>query len=253
MCIVNFTRDEIESCYNFAWSMIGNHNPNMIMARDDWQIFRDDFRGKLGEVAVIRYIKNNITKAVISTYLDFSVTPRGQWDIMDLEVNNKAINVKSIKQRSKFLLVEAERYDEYGNYRYNNNDGRPVPIDYYILVRVTVDPDSSKSVLKERDFNHFINNAWNYINRAEVKRNIYAEILGGISHEDFWNKKIFAPKHIECNVTNLKAVVEGKKVRVLSQDEIRTRNPNSVLQQDNFVISSENQLSKLEEIFGKNE
>ena len=45
---MNFNYKDIEDVYNFAKKMIGNHNPNMIMQRDDWEIFRDDIRGKLG-------------------------------------------------------------------------------------------------------------------------------------------------------------------------------------------------------------
>jgi hypothetical protein len=46
--------------------------------------------------------------------------------------------------------VKTKRYDETGNYIYKNNDGQPVPIDYYVLVRVTVDPDVPSNILVER-------------------------------------------------------------------------------------------------------
>jgi hypothetical protein len=57
--------------------MRGKHNPNMIIQRADCEIFRDDFRGKLGEIAVINYIRREIATAKISTDLDFEITPRG--------------------------------------------------------------------------------------------------------------------------------------------------------------------------------
>ena len=55
----------------------------MIMDRDDWEIFRDDLRGKLGEIALRNYIMKNIPNANIESNIDFSVTPLGQWDITD--------------------------------------------------------------------------------------------------------------------------------------------------------------------------
>ncbi|MEA4825131.1 MAG: hypothetical protein VB130_00630 [Clostridium sp.] len=253
MNIINFTFKEIQDCYQFAHNMRGNHNPNMIMNREDWEIFRDDFRGKLGEVAVRKYIQVYMPEATIDTDLDFTVTPRGQWDITDLVVNGHAINVKSIKQHSKFLLVEIDRYDQYGNYRYNNNDGQPVPIDYYVLVRVTVDPDVSKSIFKIKTLNDFINKAWDAKGRKEVNRNIYAEILGGISHVEFWNRKNFAPKGIKCTVKNLSAIANGKSIEDLPDNVIGSEFKNQILQRNNYIISSENQLHKLIDILKKND
>lgn len=245
MCIIKFSNEEIRKCYNFAWGMRGNHNPNMIMDREDWEIFRDDFRGKLGEIAVRNYVKDNINDVIINTELDFTVSGRGQWDITDLVVNNKAINVKSIKQGSRFLLVETDRYDEFGNYRYNNNDGEAVPLDYYVLVRVTVEPDVTKSIFNKKQFDDFINKAWDARNKKEVERCIYAEVLGGISHQDFWNKKSFAPKGIRCSVSNLSAIVNKKE---LPDKVIGNETKNKILQRDNFIISSETQLKRLEDI-----
>ena len=45
-----FTQDEVWKCYQFARQMRGKHNRNMIMDREDWEIFRDDLRGKLERV-----------------------------------------------------------------------------------------------------------------------------------------------------------------------------------------------------------
>lgn len=236
--------EDIKKCYEFALNMKGNHNPDMIMEREDWEIFRDDFRGKLGEIAVRNYIRENINNDVINNDLDFTVTPRGQWDITDLVVNNKNINVKSIKQGSKFLLIETDRYNQDGTYRYNNNDGNPVPLDYYVLVRVTVEPDVSKSVFNT-DFKSFFNKAWDARMRKEVQRTIYAEVLGGISHEDFWNQKTIAPRGIRCSVKNLAAVVSGKELpdRIYGYEK-----KNEILQRENYVISSDTQLKRLEDI-----
>ena len=161
---MNFSYNEVKNVYNFAKEMVGNHNPNMIMQRDNWEIFRDDIRGKLGEVALRNYINENFPVANIQQGIDYSVTPRGQWDIVDLVVNGNYINVKSIRGNSNFLLVECNRYDENGNYRYNNNNGENVRIDSYVLVKVTIEPEINRG-----DFNNinrynaldlFLNNAF---------------------------------------------------------------------------------------------
>lgn len=94
---MTFTKNEVWECYQFARQMRGKHNRSMIMDRDDWEIFRDDLRGKLGEIALRNYIMKNIPNANIESNIDFSVTPLGQWDITDLIVNGKYINVKSVK------------------------------------------------------------------------------------------------------------------------------------------------------------
>ena len=118
---MTFTKNEVWECYQFARQMRGKHNRSMIMDRDDWEIFRDDLRGKLGEIALRNYIMKNIPNANIESNIDFSVTPLGQWDITDLIVNGKYINVKSVKGNSRFLLIETKRYDPDGSYAYRNN------------------------------------------------------------------------------------------------------------------------------------
>lgn len=97
---MQYTDKELALCYRFSQQMVGKHNKDIIMDRDDWEIFRDDFRGKLGEVALRKYIIENIPDAKIEGDIDYSVTPIGQWDTVDLKVNGMYINVKSIKQKS---------------------------------------------------------------------------------------------------------------------------------------------------------
>lgn len=246
--MINFTIGEISQCYNFANAMRGNHNPNLIQQRKDWEIFRDDFRGKLGEIAVRKYISEKIPTANITTDLDFEVTPRGQWDVTDLEVDGQSINVKSIKENSQFLLVECNRYDEHGNYRYNNNDGEQVRIDYYVLVRVYVKPEVNRGIFRGNNLNKFMNNAWDAKNQCEVRRVIYAEVLGGISHEEFLREKSYAPRGIKCSTKNLRAIIQGTNIDNLPDRITGNEFQNSILQQDNYVIDSTCQLHKLERI-----
>lgn len=249
---MRFNDNEVRDVYDFAIGMIGNHNPNMIMHREDWEIFRDDIRGKLGEVALRRYIQEQIPEATINQGIDYNVTPRGQWDIIDLVVNNNYINVKAIKGNSNFLLVECNRYDEYGNYIYNNNDGENVRIDSYALVRVTIEPEVNRGDFNNRNrtnsLNLFLNNAWDARQRKEVQREIYAEVLGGISHREFWIRRNFAPKGIRCSYANLDAISRGVNIENLPERVRENDSRNNILQQDNYIINGTTQLHRVNQI-----
>lgn len=230
-----FTREDIARCYEFALRMVGKHNPDMIMDRDDWEIFRDDFRGKLGEVALRKYIDEHISFARIDGEIDYSVTPRGQWDITDLIVNRKYINVKSVKGNSRFLLIETNRYDPDGNYAYRNNDGQPVRIDAYVLVRVSIEPEMDRDDMSYHNVDE--------IRNSKGGRTITAEVLGGISHDVFWENKHFAPRHMKCDYKNLSAVCRGEQYEML-YDGPKTK----WLQKDNYVLDSRTELVAVEDI-----
>lgn len=233
---LNFTVDELEKCFNFAKNMRGNHNPNIISNRDDWEIFRDDFRGKLGEVAVYNYVRDHIPNARVTGELDFNVTPRGEWDTTDIIINDRYYNVKSIKPNSSFLLVETLRYNDNGEYAYKNNDGTPVRVDGYILVRVTVEPDVQRNIFNQ-SFDKFCKDGYNPKLQKGVPRKFAAEILGGISHNDFWKHKALAPKGIRCDIQNLLAISNGDNPPNAVRDYDKS---NNILQTKNYVIGQDN-------------
>jgi len=225
---MNFTVAEVMKCYEFSRQMRGNHNPNLIMQRNDWEIFRDDFRGKLGEVAVRKTILTQFPQLHINTDIDYSVTPRGQWDFTDLVVGGRFISIKSIKGHAQFLLVETNRYNPDGTYRYMNGEDAPVYVNAYILVRVTVEPD-----LRWTDMN-FTSASQLKHPQPGMNRIIEAEVLGGITHEEFWRKKHFAPKGIECNLRNLSLIAQGETSLPQAQAGLKK---NQILQQDNYVLA----------------
>lgn len=231
---MEFTDIELARCYRFAQEMKGNHNRDMIMDRQDWEIFRDDFRGKLGEVALRKYILSHIPTAIIEGDIDYDVTPLGQWDITDLLVNGKYINVKSVKQRSNFLLIETKRYREDGHYAYKNNNGIDVKVDAYVLVRVTVEPDMSIHTMGYREVKQIKNN-----------HSVSAEILGGITHDEFWLRKHTAHRGIKCTYHNLKAICDGKTE--LPDRLVGGERKTEVLQQDNYILYK-NELGSVEKL-----
>lgn len=241
---IYFEEEELRACYNFALDMRNNHNPNMIQTREDWEIFRDDFRGKLGEIAVHKYFSNNLPHIELSK-IDFTVTPRGQWDTTDLIIDGNYVNVKSVKQRSNFLMLETLRYNPDGTFRYRNNNGDEVKVDYYILVRVTIDPDVQRNIFRQNFYN-FLHDGFK--NNQSVEREIYAEILGGISHEDFWRLKHFAPRGIRCDFTNLQYICNGNGYQFLPHRVMPYDTQNNIMQTDNYIVSKD-QLTSLHTIF----
>lgn len=237
--VMKFTDDELLKCYFFSKKMIGNHNPDMIMQRRDWEIFRDDFRGKLGEVAVRKTILQEFPNFRITSDIDYSVTPRGQWDITDLNIGGSYISIKSVKGRSRFLLIERKRYNADGSHAYTNSDNVPVKVDAYILVRVNIEPD-----MKWTDMNF---NTVEQIKRPfpNVIRQIDAEILGGITHTEFWMKKHFAPRGIQCNIQTLSAIARGETNLPQAPEGMPKT---AVLQQDNYLLSC-SELLPLKQLF----
>lgn len=230
-----FTKGEVRKCFQFAKDMIGNHNPNMIMDREDWEIFRDDFRGKLGEVAIRKYISQHMPNASIEEEIDYSIMPRGEWDKNDLVVNGLHVSVKSIKGKSRFLLIETYRYNSDGTCSYDNDNGEPVMIDLYALVRVSIEPEISADDMRFPSIDALKN---------EKNTKINYTILGGITHDEFWRIKHFAPRGILCSKENLEKVCRNMPPVAGELSAEKT----TVLQQDNYVIDSSNELVPLSQI-----
>lgn len=236
-----YDRGQVWDCYLFARRMRGNHNPNMIMGRSEWEIFRDDFRGKLGEVALKNYIIRNVPNAFFTGDIDFTVTPRGQWDITDLIVNGRYINVKSVKGGSNFLMIETFRYDENGNYSYNNNDGQNVRVDMYALVKVDIDKEMGPDDMDYQNISEF----WN----SKGGRHINSTLMGAITHDDFWRRKHTAPQHMMCGIQNLNNVCQNQPVIMATPQQILDpRMKTRILQQENYILNGRTELLPIENL-----
>lgn len=72
--------------------------------------------------------------------------------------------------------------------------------------------------------------------------------LGGISHNEFWKRKSYAPDGIVCNVKNLRAIAEGTNIDDLPCKVTGYKKQNQILQQKNYIVDSKTQLNKLEDI-----
>ena len=169
------------------------------------------------------------------------MTPRGQWDITDLVVNDKYINVKSIKGNLRFLLVETKRYNADGSYCYKNNDGDKVRVDSYALVRIMIEPEMGPDDMNYENISQF----WN----SKGGRRVSAEILGGITHNTFWNEKHYAPRRMWCTVKNLEKLCQGKPFDMATEEEMNDKRlKTKILQRSNYILDGKTELIKIEEL-----
>ncbi|MGG5461197.1 hypothetical protein [Clostridium sp. B9] len=271
-------------CYEFSVGMKGNHNPDTIQDRKDWEIFRDDFRGKFAEIEVRNnIIKNMHENLYIKTDLDFSISPRGIWDTTDLEVGEVnsedyySVSIKGVKQWSSNLLIETNRFTDNGQYSYKNNNEKNIRVDSYVLVEVSINKEFGWGIYNQRK-EEFLT-----YDKLIANRTIEGKILGGISHEEFWDIKAFAPKGIICTVANLKHIYKNRsefneenketynnlperfnkdgktwrkrtwnsqKICYEFINENISETPPITLQKDNYFVTSE-QLKVLKEVFKK--
>lgn len=215
---IDFTIEEVNTCKKFANDMKGNHNVSLIQDRTEIEIYRDDLRGKLSEIAVQRYFKYIKGLANVSE-LDYEARPLTYWDTQDLRVNDKNISIKSIKPNSDFLMIECKRFSPKGNgaYSYLNNNGKEIIVDFYVLVKVYL-PEFDETPLSNRDDSTIYSSA----------------IQGYISHSDFWKYKHYAPKGILCTKDNLTLVCKNSNPIIAPKGTEQ----HMVLQQDNYIFSS---------------
>lgn len=261
-----FSIPEVMMAYKFARDMVGNHAPDLIGERKDWEIFKDDIHGKLGEIAVEKYIRENLPHCHIDSGVDYTIMPRGQWDITDMVVNQKYLNVKTVGEYSSYLMVECFRYDEQGNYSYKNHNKQDVKVDGYVLVRVVIKPEIDKDDFTYRNSVNISNfedlpniNIEDLQNIKDFKRlfkerkderTIEYEILGAIDHQHFWEFKKYAPKGMKCTRQNLWKVVSGDDSSIEMVEPGDGTPKNNELQTDNFIVHK-NKLNSLDTILSK--
>ncbi|MFY2253204.1 hypothetical protein ACOSZH_25235 [Priestia megaterium] len=231
--MINFSREEIRLCFEFAQNMRGRQRPNFQNGteRNELDIFINTLQGKLGEIAVYNYIQQRMPTSIINGQLDFNIMNRGQWDNYDLQINNKVLNIKSVKHFSEVLLIECSRFDQFGNYAYLNHDGTPIRNDYYVLVRIEIEPQ-----IRWQDYR---GNTENFLNNKFV----VGEVSGGISHPAFWETKTFIPNGTMINRANMRELLLNR----LPVQNLQNNRAGKPLQVDNFGIHM-NLLTPLERL-----
>lgn len=111
--------------------------------RSDLMVFRDVYRGKLGEVAFYNYCQQRPRVQQLSN-IDFSCSATGIWDRADFIVNNEHhISIKTTKDFGNLLLLEAKDWGidldhqkaVYKPNQYDDHKNKGV-YDYFFLCRV---------------------------------------------------------------------------------------------------------------------
>lgn len=227
---------DVVQAYEFARDMKGHHNDNLVRQRGDRQIFIDDFRGKLAEIALKRYLERNMH---IVGDIDFEIYNRGEWDKNDLIIDdNKNISVKSSGLKANYLMIETHRFNSDGTYSYRNHDGGEIKVDYYAFLNVGIGNEAEIGYTEYADGITFmgVNNeksSWQDV--PEKRKTFWCYLKGFISHEDFWRLKKKANRGIYANLSDLNEVWNGNNL-TMRADFIE--NDKRWLQKDNYIINT---------------
>lgn len=141
---------------------------NNIAKRTFDQVKENVILGKLAEIAVHKYL-SQYTKDISD--IDFNLYAVGETDDYDIMCNQKTISIKASKPRSSVLMIEAEKF-LLGEGESIVTIDRKAPTNLFIFVRV------------------------------ETEGTPYAEIVGGLSCNDFWDTKRFIPRGFIMNGRN---------------------------------------------------
>jgi len=228
---------DIVKAYEFARDMKGHHNDNMVRQRGDRQIFIDDFRGKLAEIALKRYLEGN---GHIVGNIDFNIYNRGEWDKNDLIIDdNINISVKSSGLKANYLMIETHRFNADGTYSYKNHDGSEIKVDYYAFLNIGIGDEDESGYTEYTDGIAFMgvndrNSTWQDV--PEKRKAFWCYLKGFISHEDFWRLKKKANRGIYANLSDLNEVWDGNFL-AMRPDFIE--NDKKWLQKDNYIINTQ--------------
>ena len=118
--IITLTQDEIQQCRDFSYECA--HNQQSIefgqsdtAVRSDQEVGRDNFIGKIAEVAFAKMMKSKFN---IHIDLDFNYYPRGEWDGQDTVINGWKIDIKGTRKGGRWMLVEWNKI----NFRQRDKD-----------------------------------------------------------------------------------------------------------------------------------
>ena len=157
---ISLKKSEVKKILNFAWEMtwgqFGEHRPNRSggsQYRNNAMRFKDVVEGKCGEFAVRKFL---IEKGHKPSEVDLAVYSRGVWDDVDLTLNGKAINVKTMKHFSNLLLLEQKDYSKDGNYLGHTDSSKKYDIFFCARMRSSIQEYFRSEGLNGRSFSSFI-------------------------------------------------------------------------------------------------
>ena len=137
----SYIDEVLKFSFNMTFGQDGehrNHRSGGQYHRKKGEIFCDTLQGKLGEFFVYQNIKNT---GLISNKPDTQTWNLGKWDDVDLLINGKNINIKSMAHFSNLLLLETRDWETDGTYTPNKK-----VYDYFVIVRIKPD---LKSIFKK--------------------------------------------------------------------------------------------------------
>lgn len=189
--IIKFTDSEVAKVIKFAKDIKWKHKPIHFMdsrntlKRNDTELLNAIIEGKLAEVAVYKYLKEEFPNKNI-TEVDFNIYEVGVCDDGDIKIDGKVISIKSSKPYSSCLMMECERFSE----------GET------ILVEKDLPPD-------------FIC----FVKVESQKPNKYAEICGFISFDEYWEIKKYIPRGFKmCRQNAVDYLINNKSLDELNKD-----------------------------------
>ena len=157
---ISLKKSEVKKILNFAWEMtwgqFGEHRPNRSggsQYRNNAMRFKDVVEGKCGEFAVRKFL---IEKGHKPSEVDLAVYSRGVWDDVDLTLNGKAINVKTMKHFSNLLLLEQKDYSKDGNYLGHTDSSKKYDIFFCARMRSSIQEYFRSEGLNGRSFSSFM-------------------------------------------------------------------------------------------------
>lgn len=188
---IQFSETDIKDIFGFAYNMSfggqgkhRNHRSGGQENRKNGQIFINTFQGKLAELAIFKSLQELGIKTKAP---NLEAWPLGKWDIVDFDINEKKIAVKSTKFYGNLMLLETKDWDKNANYK-PNLDKASSKYDIFVLVRIKPD---GESILRKNGMLYS-----NKVGRANLEELILSEswasdIPGFVTLEDV----LYAIKH----------------------------------------------------------
>lgn len=133
--ISEFTKSVFDFAYGMTFESTGKHRPHRsggTLNRKNGELFANTFQGKICEFGIYKFLKNSGMDLISP---DLEMWGKGKWDDVDLVVNSKGINVKSVSYFSNLLLLETMDWNENGEY-IPNIGIKKTKYDFFVLARL---------------------------------------------------------------------------------------------------------------------
>lgn len=134
----HFLPQAFDFAYRMCFTPEGHHRDHRTGGqahRSREERFINTLQGKLAEFGVHKKFNE---AGIILPEPDQSIMGKGIWDDGDFEYNGNKLSIKSAAHFSHLMLLEAQDWDEQGNYIPNIDNGS-ANSDYFILCRIKPD------------------------------------------------------------------------------------------------------------------